>query len=197
MENSVYRPILKLTRLRYAEGMETINSLPLGSSSPAWRSANAADAKAGAQSLAPTQKARIFIVDDYAVMRENLRKLLEFESDFEVCGEAENVSQAAHGILETRPDLAIVDLVLGTETGVDLLDRLRQAPQPIPVLILTMLPETLNAEFLMKKGARGYLMKTESADEVLVAVRRILQGGTYLSPESQNRLRDSTKGKSR
>lgn len=128
-----------------------------------------------------TPRARVFIADDYLQMRESLRKLLEYEDDFEVCGEAADADAALKGILETRPDIAIVDLVMGKSSGVDLLERLHGAVHQIPVLILTMLPERLNAEFLLEKGAKGYLMKTESADQILNALRQVLRGKIYLS----------------
>jgi DNA-binding NarL/FixJ family response regulator len=134
------------------------------------------------------KRAKVFIVDDYPQMGTSLRKLLEYEQDFEVCGEADDVESAAKGIRECRPDVAIVDLVLGRETGVQLLVRLSGQLKKLPILILTMLPEHLNAKFLLEKGAKGYLMKSESPDQILYALRRVVSGKTYLSPAMELHL---------
>lgn len=135
------------------------------------------------------KKARVFIVDDFAPMRDSLRKLLALEPDLEVCGEASNVTAAYEGIQLSHPDVAIVDLVLGPETGIELLRRLNHHVQTLPVLILSMLPERLNASTVLDHGARGYIMKSESPDHILDALRRVLHGEIYLSPEMSQKIR--------
>jgi DNA-binding NarL/FixJ family response regulator len=131
---------------------------------------------------------KVFIVDDYLPMRQSLRKMLELETDLHVCGEAQDVEAAYQGIQMTEPDVVIVDLILGTQTGLELLRRLNGQLQTLPVLILSMLPETLNAETVLNKGARGYIMKSESPDQILAALRRVLKGEIYLSPEMTSKL---------
>lgn len=138
------------------------------------------------------KRSRVFIVDDYAPMRQSLRKLLDMEPDFEVCGEAADVDQACQGILAAKPDVAIVDLVLGPDNGLDLLARLSEKSLPLPILILTMLPEALNVETVLNHQARGYIMKSESPDQILVALREVVKGNLYLSPEMAQKL--SAKG---
>jgi DNA-binding NarL/FixJ family response regulator len=76
--------------------------------------------------------------------------------------------------------VAIVDLILGQETGLELLKRLGARLQALPVLILTMLPENLNAATALELGARGYIMKSESPDKILEALRQVLKGNVYL-----------------
>jgi DNA-binding NarL/FixJ family response regulator len=135
-----------------------------------------------------TKKAKVFIVDDYLPMRQSLRKLLEMETDLQVCGEATDVEAAYQGIQTTQPDVAIVDLILGSQTGLELLKKLNGQLQILPVLILSMLPEALNAETVLNKGARGYIMKSESPDHILAALRQVLKGEIYLSPEMALKL---------
>ncbi len=135
-----------------------------------------------------TKKAKVFIVDDYLPMRESLKKLLDLETDLEVCGEASDVETAYRGIQTTHPDIALVDLVLGQETGTELLKRLNGQLQILPVLVLSMLPETLNAATVLEQGARGYIMKSESPDHILAALRHVLAGEIYLSPEMALKL---------
>src|ERR1019366_9512595 len=136
------------------------------------------------------RKARDFLVDDYAPMRQSLRKLLEIEPEFEVCGEAATLDEGCEGILAAHPDVAIVDLVLARQTGLDLLNRLKDeaGKMKIPVLILSMHPEELYAELLLQRGARGYIMKTESSDQILAAIRKVLDGQIYLSAQMEKQL---------
>lgn len=128
------------------------------------------------------KKGRVFIVDDYSPMRDSLRKLLALEPDLEVCGEAGSVNAAYQAIQSSQPDITILDLVLGRETGFELLKRLQGKLPHLPVLVLSMLPESLNAANALELGARGYIMKSESPDLILAALRRVLSGEIYLSP---------------
>lgn len=129
-----------------------------------------------------SKKTKVFLVDDYSPMRESLRKMLDLEKDLEVCGEAGTVEEAYNGICALKPEVAIVDLVLGSETGLELLKRLNGLLPHLPVLVLSLLPESLNAENALKQGARGYIMKSESADQILFALREVIKGRTYVSP---------------
>ena len=135
-----------------------------------------------------TKRAKVFIVDDYPPMRQSLRKLLDLENDFQVCGEAGDIEQAYDGILATQPDVAVVDLILGRQTGLELLKRLDGLLKKLPVLVLTMLPESLNAETVLNTGARGYIMKSESPDQILTALRQVVNGRFYLSPVMTQQL---------
>ena len=126
-------------------------------------------------------KSKVFIVEDHLQMRQGLRKLLEFERDFQVCGEAGDVPGAIQGILESRPDVAVVDLELGSRNGLEVIQELQRRSRQIPVLILSMHSETLYAESALYRGAQGYVMKTADPDEITYALRRVLEGDIYLS----------------
>lgn len=128
------------------------------------------------------KQANVFVVDDYAPMRQSLRKLFELEQDFQLCGEAADVDGGYEGIVAHKPDVVIVDLILGQQSGIELLKRMDGMLKKVPVLILSMLPEALNAETVLALGARGYIMKTESPDQILTAIRQVLNGDVYLSP---------------
>jgi len=116
----------------------------------------------------------VFLVDDYAPMRKNLRWLLEFERDFTVCGEAGDVETALAGMRAAKPDIAIVDLALGNQSGFDLLRRLRENGPPVGVLVLSMLPAEQNAALAMTYGAKKYLTKSDSPDTILDALRAMV-----------------------
>ncbi|MEW6486538.1 MAG: response regulator transcription factor [Thermodesulfobacteriota bacterium] len=124
---------------------------------------------------------RIFVVEDHPIFRLGLRELLEEESDFIVCGEADDIGSALEEIARTSPDLVIVDLSLKGRSGIDLLRDLRARYRDLPLLVLSMYDEALYAERALAAGARGYIMKQETSDSIVHAVRRVLEGKVYLS----------------
>src|SRR6516162_2381802 len=127
------------------------------------------------------KKERIIIVDDHPLFRERLSELINHELDMEVCGEAEDARQAIEIIRNTSPDLAIVDITLKGSGGLELIKSIRELPTAVPVLVLSMHEESLYAERALRAGAAGYITKHESAENVLLAVRRVLAGEVYLS----------------
>ena len=131
---------------------------------------------------------RVVIVDDHPIMRQGIKLLLENESDLKVCGEAENVSDAIRVIETTKPDLVIVDLTLSQGSGLELIKDLSQRFTEIVSLALSMHDENLFAERVIKAGAKGYVMKQEGGEKLLVAVRRALSGQIYVSESVAARL---------
>jgi DNA-binding NarL/FixJ family response regulator len=127
------------------------------------------------------KRKKIFVVEDHAIVREGLSMLLNAQSDLSVCGVASSAEEARQAIVSSRPDLAIMDLSLEGSSGLDLVKDLKDRCPEVPVLVLSMHDETLYAERVLRAGARGYLMKREAGRELLVAVRRILEGKIYLS----------------
>jgi DNA-binding NarL/FixJ family response regulator len=127
------------------------------------------------------KKERVVIVDDHPLFRERLSELINHELDMEVCGEAENAQQAIDLIRNTAPDLAIVDITLKGSSGLELIKSIKALPIGVPVLVLSMHEESLYAERALRAGATGYITKHEAADNVLLAIRRVLAGEVYLS----------------
>ena len=127
------------------------------------------------------KKERDVIVDDHPLFRERLSELINHEPDMEVCGEAEDARRAIELIRNTSPDLAIVDITLKESSGLELIKNIRELPTAVPVLVLSMHDESLYAERALRAGAAGYITKHESAENVLLAVRRVLAGEVYLS----------------
>lgn len=133
-------------------------------------------------------KNRVFLVDDHPLVREWLTNLLNQQPDLEVCGEAENAAQALYGIAETKPDLAIIDISLNAASGLDLVkDLCIQHPSVAP-LVLSMHEEELYAERAMRAGARGYVRKRETSRSILAAIRRVLEGGIYVSQRLSDKM---------
>ena len=127
------------------------------------------------------KKERVVIVDDHPLFRERLSELINHEPDMEVCGEAEDARRAIELIRNTSPDLAIVDITLKESSGLELIKNIRELPTAVPVLVLSMHDESLYAERALRSGAAGYVTKHESAEKVLLAIRRVLAGEVYLS----------------
>jgi DNA-binding NarL/FixJ family response regulator len=133
-------------------------------------------------------KSRVFVVDDHPLVRESLINLLNQQPDLEVCGEAENATQALRGIAETKPNLAIIDIFLDAASGLELVkDLCIQHPSVVP-LVLSMHEEELYAERAMRAGARGYVRKRETSRNILAAIRRVLEGGIYVSQKLSNAM---------
>jgi len=133
-------------------------------------------------------KHSVFIVDDHPLVREGLTNLINGQSDLTVCGEAKNSGEAIDGIEEERPDVAIIDISLTNESGLELIKNLvKQFPQ-VAVVVLSMHDEALYAERALRAGARGYVMKHETSKSVLASIRRVLGGDIYVSERIVNRM---------
>ncbi len=135
---------------------------------------------------------RIFLVDDHPLVREWLTQLIDQQPDLTVCGEAGSAPEAVATLSSTHADLAIVDLGLEDSTGLDLIKSLQRLTPAVPVLVLSMHDESLYAERVFRAGARGYVNKRESAQRVVEAVRRVLDGKLYVSEKAAEILASQT-----
>ena len=133
-------------------------------------------------------KHSVFIVDDHPLVREGLTNLINGQNDLIVCGEAKDSAEAIDGIATARPDVAIIDISLTNESGLELTKHVvRQFPE-VAVIVLSMHDEALYAERALRAGARGYVMKHETSKSVLASIRRVLAGGVYVSERIVNRM---------
>jgi DNA-binding NarL/FixJ family response regulator len=134
------------------------------------------------------RKSRVFIVDDHPLVREGLTNLINGQDDVMVCGEAKDSTEAVDGIAKERPNVAVIDISLANESGLDLIKHLvKQFPQ-VALIILSMHDEALYAERALRLGARGYVMKHETSKSVLASIRQVLGGGIYVSERIANRM---------
>src|SRR6266436_3461736 len=130
----------------------------------------------------------VFIVDDHPLVREGLTNLINRQSDLIVCGEAKDSAEAIAGIAKERPDVAIIDISLTNESGLELIKYLvKQFPQ-VALIVFSMHDEALYAERALRAGARGYVMKHETSKSVLASIRRVLGGEIYVSERIVNRM---------
>jgi DNA-binding NarL/FixJ family response regulator len=126
---------------------------------------------------------RVLIVDDHPIVRQGLKRMIDAESDLEVCGEADSEPNARNAVRELDPDIVIVDLSLQEGDGLELVRAVHAHHPDVPMLVLSMHDEAIYAERMLAEGASGYIMKQAAADQLLTALRTVLQGDTYLSAE--------------
>ncbi|WP_454741922.1 response regulator [Cupriavidus necator] len=130
---------------------------------------------------------QILIVDDHPIIREGLTHVLNLHEDLHVCCAAGSAEEAMAAVA-CQPDLAIVDLSLHSNSGLDLVKTLRQHYPKLAILVLSMHDETLFAERALRAGANGYLMKLEATEHILNAIREVLAGNIYLSAAMHEKL---------
>lgn len=126
-------------------------------------------------------KRRIFIVDDHAMFRDGLRRLIDLEPDMTVCGDASDAADGLERIRESSPDLAIVDISLDNTSGIDLIKTIKRDYEDMPVLVVSMHSESLYGDRALRAGAMGYVMKSEPATTVVAAIRKVLSGNVHIS----------------
>jgi DNA-binding NarL/FixJ family response regulator len=132
--------------------------------------------------------ARILLVDDHPVVLQGLTQIVNQEAGLMVCGQALKADGALQAIEQLKPDLAVVDISLRGTSGLDLVKTLKDRYPRLAVLVLSMHDESLYAERVIRAGARGYIMKEEASDKLLNAIRRVLEGGIYLSEKMSSKL---------
>jgi DNA-binding NarL/FixJ family response regulator len=124
---------------------------------------------------------KVLLVEDHPMFREHLGQLIDRELGMSICGEADNIRDAMRLILETRPDIAIVDITLHGSSGLELLKDIKAQGLDLNVLVLSMHDEELYAERALRAGAKGYITKNEASTEVIEAIRCVMKGDVYAS----------------
>ena len=132
--------------------------------------------------------ATILIVDDHPVLRHGIRKLLEVEEDYEICGEADGRRDALSLLDKHQPDLAIIDLLLRNEDGLELVKECAARYENLKILVMTMQDEAVYAERVIRAGADGFITKHQAVTHIIEAVQTILDGEVYLSRTVSARL---------
>lgn len=132
------------------------------------------------------KKITVFIVDDHPLVRQGLAQVINGETDMMVCGDAEDAPKALHAVNAKNPDLVIVDISLRGNNGLELIKNIKALKHNLPILVFSMHDETVYAQRALRAGARAYVMKQESADKIITAIRRIMSGDIYVS----NRVAD-------
>ncbi len=142
-----------------------------------------------------SDRIRVVIVDDHALVREGLGSLLTQFDDIEVVGEAGTVAAGLEVIGETEPDLVLLDLRLGDESGVDLARRLRAQGSDVTILMLSIHDTSRNLREALAAGADGYLLKSVGGQDLAQGIRKAVAGETVIGQEFVPKLlQDAQRG---
>jgi DNA-binding NarL/FixJ family response regulator len=131
---------------------------------------------------------RILVVDDHAIVRSGLRRVLDAEPDIETVSEAENAERAVFEAMEHKPDIVLMDVVMPGKSGIEGLPALLQAVPSAQVLILSMQDDPRYVREAFEAGASGYVLKEAADTEVITAVRAVAAGERYVHPALGARL---------
>jgi two-component system, NarL family, invasion response regulator UvrY len=134
---------------------------------------------------------KILIADDHAIVREGLKQIVAEESDMKVTGEAGNADDVFEILKTNNFDIAILDINMPGKSGLDLLKDLKIHYPKLPVLILSMYGEEQYGIRALKAGALGYLRKVSAPNELVIAIRKIVSGGKYISQPLAEKLADA------
>ncbi|MGD0596735.1 MAG: response regulator transcription factor [Sedimentisphaerales bacterium] len=126
---------------------------------------------------------RVLLVDDHAIIRQGLSSLLEKESDIEVVGSVENGREAVDIARELAPDLVIMDISMPNLNGIDATRKIIGEMGNVKVIALSIHSSQHFVAEMLKAGASGYILKECLFDELVEAIKTVLNGGTYLSPK--------------
>ena len=131
---------------------------------------------------------RILIADDHAVVRRGLKEILAAERDMEVVGEAKNGDEALELVRKVDWDVAVLDFSMPGRSGVELIKEIKRWHPGRPVLVLSMLPEEAHAAQVFKAGGAGYINKESAGEELTAAIRKVANGGKYVSANFAEKL---------
>ena len=131
---------------------------------------------------------RILLIDDHEVVRAGVKKIFDKQPDGVVFGEASTAPEALNLVREQDWDAVVLDLSLAGRDGLEVLKELKQMRPHLPVLILSMHSEGLFARRAFKAGASGYVTKDIQRSELMDAINKVIDGGTYVSPAQAEEL---------
>ncbi|MEL7834751.1 response regulator transcription factor [Fodinibius sp. Rm-B-1B1-1] len=133
-------------------------------------------------------KKKIVLVDDHPVMRKGLALIFDSDPAYEVIAQLDRAEELIQRLDELAPDLIIVDVSLPGMNGLELVKHIISQKEDQKILVVSRHDESLYAERVIRAGAKGYVMKLEAGEVLLKAVRKVLNGGIYVSDEVSERL---------
>lgn len=134
------------------------------------------------------EKTKIVIIDDHQLFREGVKRILDFEVNFEVVAEGDDGSQAVSLVEEYQPDVVIMDINMPTLNGVEATGQLIGQFPDTKVIILSIHDDENYVTHALKTGAMGYLLKEMDAEQLVEAVKVVADGGSYLHPKVTHNL---------
>lgn len=138
-------------------------------------------------------KKKILLVDDYEMIRRGLRDFIETEPDLEVCAEAGSSKEALACCASTDLDIALIDLSLGEDSGLELIKDITARYPDLKMLVVSIQDERLYAERVLRAGASGFITKDATQPQLIEAIRSVLNGQFYASASIVQRLIQSVR----
>ena len=135
---------------------------------------------------------RILLADDHALLRQGIKRVLNFEDDLEVVGEAEDGQEALARTLMLKPDILLLDINMPGLTGLDVTKQLKQARSRTKIIALTIHDSDNYVLELLKNGALGYLLKDVEPNVLIKAIHMVNEGNPFVYPKLAERLFGST-----
>jgi DNA-binding NarL/FixJ family response regulator len=135
-----------------------------------------------------TEKARVLVVDDHALLRTGVANIINQEPDLQVVAEAGNGADAIEAFERHRPDVTLLDLRMPVMEGVEVVRQLRERDPQARVIVLTTYDTDDEISRALKAGAKAYVLKDISADDLVACIRTVLAGKTYLAPAAAAKL---------
>ncbi len=125
---------------------------------------------------------RVLLADDHAIIRDGLKQILADTEDLQVCGEAADGNEVLRKVREGNWDVLVLDISMPGRSGLEVVKLVKEENPKLPVLILSMHHEDQYAVRALRAGASGYLTKEADADQLIAVIRKVAQGGVYISP---------------
>lgn len=137
---------------------------------------------------------KVLIVDDHDVVREGIKKLLGEEPDIAVTAEARNASDAIKRVRSETFDIILLDISLPGQSGLEIIEYIKIEQPKLPILVLSMYPESQFALRALKSGAAGYINKAEAIDKLVNGIRSVCKGNIFVSPSLTSKLVSNLRG---
>jgi len=131
---------------------------------------------------------KVLVADDHEIVRQGLKTIISEHSDLSIAGEAENGNQVLKILKKTKVDVVLLDFDMPEKNGLDTLVELKALYPKLPVMILSIFPEDHYGTRFLKAGASGYLQKSSATDKLIDAIRKIFNGGKYISSALTDKL---------
>jgi DNA-binding NarL/FixJ family response regulator len=131
---------------------------------------------------------KVLVADDHEIVRQGLKTIISEHSDLSIAGEAENGNQVLKIVKKTKVDVVLLDFDMPEKNGLDTLVELKVLYPKLPVMILSIFPEDHYGTRFLKAGASGYLQKSSATDKLIDAIRKVFNGGKYISSALTDKL---------
>lgn len=168
------------------DGAPTPNGSPVPRNGPSRAGASQEDNDGDDSN--PSGVIKVVIADDHAILREGVKLLLESEPDIQVLGQASNGLEAVRMADELKPDLVLMDIQMPGVDGIEACERIARQSPAVKILVLSQMDNEHNLIKVLQSGALGYVLKQNAGEELVHAVRTVLNGHVYLTPAMASRF---------